>query len=69
MAEPSPRHVVSIVISDIALRHEGLRPVESGSTRETTPPPTELNRYKKNQVNSIEEGRHWLTPYEVYSQH
>ena len=60
MAEPSPRHVVSIVTSDMALRHEGLRPVESGPTRETAPPPTDLNRCfflkKKDQAinNSIE---------------
>ena len=50
MAETSPRHDVSMITSDIVLRCEGLRPVESGSTGETAPPPTDLNRLK-NQVN------------------
>jgi hypothetical protein len=44
MVEPSSCHVVSITTSDNALRHEGWRPVESGSTRETAPPPTELKK-------------------------
>ena len=33
-------------ICDIALRHEGLTPVESGSTRDTAPPATALKQNK-----------------------
>ena len=63
--EPSAAvHVVSITTSDNALRHEGWRPVQSGSTRETAPPPTELNRFFLNQVNFKLKTVIWLTPYE-----
>ena len=33
----------AITTSEIALRHAGLRPAESGCARETAPPATELN--------------------------
>lgn len=39
-----PGHDTVIITSDSALRHDGLRPVESGSTRDTAPPATALNR-------------------------
>ena len=37
-------------ISEIALRHAGLRPTESGCGRETAPPATELSWKKKKKI-------------------
>lgn len=42
VVDPS-RHNAATKTSDIALRHEGFRPIESGSTRDTAPPATELS--------------------------
>ena len=41
MVDPSGHNAVTKT-SDIALRHEGFNPIESGSTRDTAPPATEL---------------------------
>ena len=50
--EPSGHDTV-IITSDSALRHEGLRPVESGLTRDTAPPATALDGITESKAANI----------------